>query len=134
MARSDEESGRWMTRRDVLAQAALGAVAASLSPYVGRAQGLLAKDGAAARLRESFDFGWKFLKGDAELTPGSEKMSAHAGSLVSNSPKPVVNHWIIRSSSFWTLRDRMLVRSSARRIRICSTPPSLSIRRGSVDS
>jgi beta-galactosidase len=65
MARSDEESGRWMTRRDVLAQAALGAVAASLSPYVGRAQGLLAKDGAAARLRESFDFGWKFLKGDA---------------------------------------------------------------------
>jgi beta-galactosidase len=64
MARGDEESSNWMTRRDVLAQAALGAVAAAVSPYVGRAQGLLAKDDAAVRSRESFDFGWKFLKGD----------------------------------------------------------------------
>src|ERR1019366_7193181 len=65
MTRSNEESSSWMTRREVLAQAAMGAVAVGLSPYVGGAQGLLAKDGATARSRESFDFGWKFLKGDA---------------------------------------------------------------------
>ncbi len=64
MARGDEESGNRMTRRDVLAQAALGAAAAAVSPYVGRAQGLLAKDDTVGRSRESFDFGWKFLKGD----------------------------------------------------------------------
>jgi beta-galactosidase len=53
-----------ITRREVLAQAALGAVVASVSPYVARAQAMLPKTGPAARSRETFDFGWKFFKGD----------------------------------------------------------------------
>ncbi len=61
MNRNDE--GLW-TRRDVLAQAALGAAAVAVSPMLSYAHGLLQPD-TAARLRESFDFGWKFLKGDA---------------------------------------------------------------------
>lgn len=64
MARKNEESVPWMTRRDVLAQAALGAVAAAVSPLVGRAQ-VLATQSNQVRSRESFDFGWKFLQGDA---------------------------------------------------------------------
>jgi beta-galactosidase len=54
-----------MTRRDVLAQAAMGAVAASVSPYLAGAQGLPAQGKTAPRSRDSFDFGWKFLQGDA---------------------------------------------------------------------
>jgi beta-galactosidase len=52
-----------MTRRDVLAQAVLGAAAVAVSPLVGRAQVLVAQSNQV-RSRESFDFGWKFLKGD----------------------------------------------------------------------
>jgi beta-galactosidase len=64
MTRKNEESGSWMTRRDVLAKAALGAVAAAVSPMVGRAQ-VLAAQSNEVRSRESFDFGWKFLQSDA---------------------------------------------------------------------
>ncbi|HEY4380702.1 MAG TPA: glycoside hydrolase family 2 TIM barrel-domain containing protein [Acidobacteriaceae bacterium] len=53
-----------MTRRDVLQGAALGAAAVAVSPLVGRAQALVAQSNEV-RSRESFDFGWKFLKGDA---------------------------------------------------------------------
>ena len=63
MTQSNEESGRW-TRREVLQQAALGAVVAAVSPLVGGAQVLTAQRNRM-RSRESFDFGWKFLKGDA---------------------------------------------------------------------
>ena len=63
MTRSGEESGSWMTRRDVLQGAALGAVAVAVSPLVGRAQVSVAGSNQV-RSRESFDFGWKFLKGD----------------------------------------------------------------------
>ena len=65
MTRKSEGSGSWMTRRDVLAQAAMGAVAASVSPYLAGAQGLPAQGKTAPRSRDSFDFGWKFLEGDA---------------------------------------------------------------------
>src|ERR1035437_328657 len=65
MTRKSEGSGSWMTRRDVLAQAAMGAVAASVSPYLAGAQGLPAQAKAAPRSRDSFDFGWKFFEGDA---------------------------------------------------------------------
>jgi beta-galactosidase len=63
MTRKNEEPGIWMTRRHVLAGAALGAVAAAVSPLVGRAQVLVAQANEV-RSRESFDFGWKFLLGD----------------------------------------------------------------------
>jgi beta-galactosidase len=66
MTRSNEP---WITRRDVLAQAALGAVAASVSPYLSRAQGLLPQANPMPRSRDSFDFGWKFLQSDA---PGAQ--------------------------------------------------------------
>jgi beta-galactosidase len=66
--RKREALGGWMTRRDLLAQAALGAAAAAVSPLVGRAQVLVAPSNEL-RSRESFDFGWKFLKGD---TPGAQ--------------------------------------------------------------
>ena len=65
MTRKSEGSGSWMTRRDVLTQAAMGAVAASVSPYLAGAQGLPAQGKTAPRSRDSFDFGWKFLEGDA---------------------------------------------------------------------
>jgi len=65
MTRRDEDSGSWMTRRDVLAGAALGAAAVAVSPLVGGAQVLVAQSDET-RSRDSFDFGWKFLKGDAE--------------------------------------------------------------------
>ena len=65
MTRKQEESGSWMTRREVLAQAALGAVAASVSPYLAGAQRVLAPGKTEPRSRDCFDFGWKFLLGDA---------------------------------------------------------------------
>ncbi len=38
----------------------------AISPYLGREEGLLAPGRPGTRSRDSFDFGWKFLKGDAE--------------------------------------------------------------------
>jgi hypothetical protein len=43
----------------------MGVAAASVSPYLAGAQGLPAPGKAAPRNRDSFDFGWKFLAGDA---------------------------------------------------------------------
>src|ERR1017187_7921946 len=59
------ESRAWITRRDLLAQTARGAVLASVAPYLSHAQTLLAQNNPAPRVRDSFDFGWKFLRGDA---------------------------------------------------------------------
>ncbi len=64
MTVKSEEMGSWMTRREVLAQAAMGAVVVSVEPLVRRAQVLVAQSNQV-RSRESFDFGWKFLAGDA---------------------------------------------------------------------
>jgi beta-galactosidase len=63
-----------ITRRDLLAQAARGAALVSASPYLSHAQAMLPQNNSssrivAPRIRESFDFGWKFLKGDS---PGAQ--------------------------------------------------------------
>jgi beta-galactosidase len=70
MVRKNENSGLLLTRRDLLAQAARGAVLASTYPYLSRAQTALSEAGATGRTRDSFDFGWKFLKGDV---PGAQQ-------------------------------------------------------------
>jgi beta-galactosidase len=59
-----------LTRRDLLAQAARGAAILSASPFLLRAEKALAAESPAARTRESFDFGWRFIKGDA---PGAQR-------------------------------------------------------------
>jgi beta-galactosidase len=66
-----------ITRRELLAQTARGVVLASVAPYLGHAQALLAPDNSTPRVRDSFDFGWKFQRGDA---PGAQAMNfADAG-------------------------------------------------------
>src|SRR5271170_3288087 len=70
MPQKNEEFSTLLTRRDLLAHVARGAALASASPYLGHAQALLSADNSAARTRDSFDFGWKFFKGDA---PGMQR-------------------------------------------------------------
>jgi len=70
MAREDGEQGWTLTRRDLLAHSARSAVWLSASPLLAQAERVLAEPdtaglGAPGRSRESFDFGWRFLKGDA---------------------------------------------------------------------
>ncbi len=61
----DGASGIFLTRREVLCQAARGAAALSIAtPWMERAQSMLASGGSAGRTRESFDFGWRFTRGD----------------------------------------------------------------------
>jgi len=64
-----EDSGLRMTRRDLLTRTARGAVLVSAAPYLGQAQAFLGQQNPAPRTRDSFDFGWKFFKGDA---PGAQ--------------------------------------------------------------
>ena len=64
-----ENPSQLMTRRDLLAQTARGAVLASVVPYLSRTHMLLAQESSSTRVRDSFDFGWKFLDGDA---PGAQ--------------------------------------------------------------
>jgi beta-galactosidase len=71
MPQNDGESGPLLTRRDLLAHATRGAVLVSASPYLGHAQALLSASNISQRTRNNFDFGWKFLKGDA---PGAERL------------------------------------------------------------
>jgi beta-galactosidase len=70
MPQKNEGFSTLLTRRDLLAHVARGAALASASPYLGHAQALLSADNSAARTRDSFDFGWKFFKGDA---PGMQQ-------------------------------------------------------------
>ncbi len=65
---SQSINGR-ITRRELLAQTACGVVLASVAPYLGHGQSLLEPESTAPRVRENFDFGWKFLHGDA---PGAQ--------------------------------------------------------------
>jgi beta-galactosidase len=64
MAQSKDDLGPLLSRRDLLISAAKSAVLATAVPYLGRAQAPPAPQNSAARARESFDFGWKFMKGD----------------------------------------------------------------------
>jgi beta-galactosidase len=64
-SRSDA-TGQHLTRRDVLRQAARGAMACSVSPWLSRSDWKLVPEGPdrASRTRESFDFDWRFARGD----------------------------------------------------------------------
>jgi beta-galactosidase len=64
MTLTDKNSTSWITRRELIEQAACGAVLVSVAPLLSPAQALLAHDNPARRIRDSFDFGWKFFKGD----------------------------------------------------------------------
>jgi beta-galactosidase len=70
MPQDNENHGPLLTRRELLTHAARGAVLVSTSPYLGHAQALFPSGNSSRRNRDSFDFGWKFLKGDA---PGAQK-------------------------------------------------------------
>jgi beta-galactosidase len=54
-----------ITRRELLTQTACAAVLASVTPYFSPAQLLPAQHGPSRRVKDSFDFGWKFFLGDA---------------------------------------------------------------------
>ncbi|HTW46749.1 MAG TPA: glycoside hydrolase family 2 TIM barrel-domain containing protein [Acidobacteriaceae bacterium] len=71
MESTSNASGQLLTRRDVLRQAGCGAVACSVSPWLSRAEFMLAAEepASSARIRETFDFDWRFTKGD---TSGAE--------------------------------------------------------------
>jgi beta-galactosidase len=66
MESTSDASGQLLTRRDVLRQAARGVVACSVSPWLKRAEFMLAEESTAstARTRETFDFDWRFMRGD----------------------------------------------------------------------
>jgi beta-galactosidase len=70
MTRDSDGFNYRLTRRDLLAQAARGAALLSASPFLAQAEKALAAENPAPRIRESFDFGWRFLKGDA---PGAQQ-------------------------------------------------------------
>jgi beta-galactosidase len=70
MAKMNETSGPLLTRRDLLAQAAQGALLVSASPYLKDVHALISPDDSPTRIRDSFDFGWKFFKGDM---PGAQQ-------------------------------------------------------------
>jgi beta-galactosidase len=70
MSPTNDASGPLLSRRDLLSRVAGGAVLVSASPYLAQAQALLSPDSSATRTRESFDFGWKFLKADS---PGAQR-------------------------------------------------------------
>lgn len=61
LERVDKEEGISLTRRDILRGAAALSV---VSPWLDRAHAMLASAGAAGRSRETFDFGWRFTRGD----------------------------------------------------------------------
>ena len=64
-------SGTRMTRRRLLGQATGAAALVTTFEPVGKAdtQARLSSEKTAPRIRESFDFGWKFFRGDA---PGAQ--------------------------------------------------------------
>ena len=79
MERKSDAAGQLLTRRDVLRQAACGAMACSVSPWLGRAEFMLApgEPASAGRSRETFDFDWRFTRGDPSGAedPGFEDAS-----------------------------------------------------------
>lgn len=66
MESTSDAAGQLLTRRDVLRQAARGAVACSVSPWLSRAEFMLPAEEpeSAGRSRETFDFDWRFTRGD----------------------------------------------------------------------
>jgi len=64
MLQDNDKPGPLLTRRELLAHAARGAALVSASSYLGQAQALFPSGNLSQRTRDSFDYGWKFLKGD----------------------------------------------------------------------
>jgi beta-galactosidase len=66
MANQNEQTTLQLTRRELLSRAACGAAVLSALPHSLKALASLPAAGApSTRITEDFDFGWKFLKGDA---------------------------------------------------------------------
>jgi beta-galactosidase len=70
MTKTNDSPGPLISRRDLLTRAAQGAALISASPYLLDAQTPTSPDDSAARSRDTFDFSWKFLKGDS---PGAQR-------------------------------------------------------------
>jgi beta-galactosidase len=70
MAQTNDDARPRITRRDMLAQSLQGAALVSATPYLNRAQALFTQDNSPGRIRDTFDFGWKFQKGD---WPGAQR-------------------------------------------------------------
>lgn len=67
MTASSGDSRALLTRRDLLRRTAQGVAALSVAPWVGHGESVLAPEDAdqpAPRSRETFDFGWRFTRGD----------------------------------------------------------------------
>ncbi len=77
MLQEKQDSSSLLTRRELLTQATAGVVLVSASSYLGHAQTLLSSSSPATRTRDSFDFGWKFLKGDIPGAHRPEFSDAH---------------------------------------------------------
>lgn len=76
MSQENEWIGPMLTRRTVLTQAVVGTALVTAAPYLSRAEALLATGSSSPRVRDSFDFGWKFMKGD--LTGAQDRDFADA--------------------------------------------------------
>jgi beta-galactosidase len=64
MPRTIKPSGTRMTRRDLLTHAACGALLSSAAPFLSRAESVFPSSDPLPRIRDSFDFDWKFYQGD----------------------------------------------------------------------
>jgi len=67
MTATNGDSPSLLTRRDLLRRTAQGVAAISAAPWLSYAESALAPDaaeGVALRSRETFDFGWRFMRGD----------------------------------------------------------------------
>ena len=65
MANDDEWTVLHLTRRELLAQAALSAAILSADPYLKAMESPLAAAASSPRITGNFDFGWRFFRNDA---------------------------------------------------------------------
>ena len=64
MEEKGADSGLLLTRREVLRTTARGAAALAVTPWLGRAEFMRAAESAEPRTRQTFDFDWRFMRGD----------------------------------------------------------------------
>ncbi len=64
MSQENGSFGQVLTRRAVLTRAVVGAALATAAPYLSHTEALLPRGPSSVRTKDSFDLGWKFLKGD----------------------------------------------------------------------
>ncbi|HEX4006805.1 MAG TPA: glycoside hydrolase family 2 TIM barrel-domain containing protein [Acidobacteriaceae bacterium] len=72
MEDKDGDTGLRLTRREVLRDTARGAAALAVSPWLGRAEFMLAEETSEPRTRETFDFDWRFTRGDPPGAQGAD--------------------------------------------------------------